>query len=280
MPPSTWPSLPWKNLVNWYFSLENLRRANDAVVALTGKLPVSRLFQRAPGQTHTSDGQKYYVAVDSIHATYSYEYFGQEKGIVSYGFLDDRHRLFHSVTISVSEREAAYLVDSLLHNDVVESTIHSTDTHGFTEVNFAVTYLIQVAFAPRIQSFQDQQLYAFAGMDVPELTAYALAPVKRLDRALMEVQWGTLLRLVMSLKQKHMTASTVLRRLNSYSQHHPVYLVLRELGRAVRIEFLLRYMEGIKKCGAVRGQPPAGLTWEPNPVSERHALTCSFRCRR
>jgi hypothetical protein len=48
-----------ENTVNWYSSLENLRRANDAVVALTGKLPVSRLFQRAPGQTHTSsDGQK------------------------------------------------------------------------------------------------------------------------------------------------------------------------------------------------------------------------------
>jgi len=51
----------------------------------------------------------------------SYKYFGQEKGIVSYGFLDDRHRLFYSTTFSSSEREAPYLVDGLLHNDVVES---------------------------------------------------------------------------------------------------------------------------------------------------------------
>ncbi|RZK62774.1 MAG: hypothetical protein EOO59_01650 [Hymenobacter sp.] len=35
-----------ENTVTWYFSLENLRRANDAVVALTGKLPVSCLFRR------------------------------------------------------------------------------------------------------------------------------------------------------------------------------------------------------------------------------------------
>jgi len=233
-----------ENTVNWYFSLENLRRANDAVVALIGKLPVSRLFKRRPEAVHTSsDGQKYYVAVDSIHATYSYKYFGQEKGIVSYGFLDDRHRLFYSTTFSSSEREAPYMVDGLLHNDVVESTIHSTDTHGFTEVNFALTALLSVEFAPRIQSFQDQQLYAFAGMEVPDLTAYALAPVKRIDRALIEAQWDTLLRLVVSLKQKHVTASTLLRRLNSYSQQHPVYLALRELGRVVRTEFLLRYMD-------------------------------------
>ncbi|GAA4394137.1 Tn3 family transposase [Hymenobacter koreensis] len=233
-----------ENTVNWYFSLENLRRANDAVVALTGKLPVSRLFQRHPEAVHTSsDGQKYYVAVDSIHATYSYKYFGQEKGIVSYGFLDDRHRLFYSTTFSSSEREAPYLVDGLLHNDVVESTFHSTDTHGFTEVNFALTAFLGIEFAPRIQSFQDQQFYAFAGMDVPDLTAYGLAPVKYIDRALIEAQWDTLLRLVVSLKQKHVTASTLLRRLNSYLQQHPVYLALRELGRVVRTEFLLRYMD-------------------------------------
>ena len=48
-----------ENTVNWHFSVDNLRRANDAVIALTGRLPVSRLFQRDSAQTHTSsDGQK------------------------------------------------------------------------------------------------------------------------------------------------------------------------------------------------------------------------------
>lgn len=122
------------------------------------------------------------------------------KGIVSYGFLDNRHRFFYSTTFSSSEREAPDLVDGLLHNDVVESTIHSIDTHGFTEVNFVLTAFLGIEFAPRIQSFQDQQLYVFAGMDMPDLTAHGLALVKYIDLALIEAQWDTLLRLVVSLK--------------------------------------------------------------------------------
>lgn len=146
---------------------------------------------------------------------------GSEPGIGCYGFPDDWHRLLHCVTISASTREAAYLVDGLLHNGAVESTIYSTDTHGFTEVDFAVTHLIQVAFAPRTRFFQGQQPYAFAGMDVPGLTAHARSPVKRLNRGLIEAQRKIVLRLIGSLKQKRVTASTVRRRLNFYSQHHP-----------------------------------------------------------
>jgi hypothetical protein len=39
----------------------------------------------------------------------------------------------HGCTVagtSASKQKAAYLADGILHNDVVESTIHSTDTHA------------------------------------------------------------------------------------------------------------------------------------------------------
>ena len=69
-----------------------------------------------------------------------------------------------------------------------------------------------------------------------------MTPVREL-LVMIEAQWRTILRLIVSLKQKHVFAFTVLKRFNSYSQHHPLHLALRELGRAVRTEFLLRYMD-------------------------------------
>ena len=233
-----------ENAINWYFSVDNLRQANDQIVALMGKLPVSRLFRRVPDQLHTaSDGQKYYIAVDSIHANYSYKYFGQEKGITIYSFMDELHRLFFSTTFSSRDREAGYVLDGLLHNEVVQSDIHSTDTHGYTEVIFALTYLLDVQFAPRIKGFQDKKLYPMPDMVVPDLKNYVLKIGKPTNIRLIEQNWDQLLRLVVSLKLKHVTASSVLRRLNSYSQKHPVYQALRELGQLVRTQFLLEYMD-------------------------------------
>ena len=78
-----------------------------------------------------------------------------------YSFIDDTHSLFYSTVISSSEREAAYVIDGLLHNDVVKSDIHSTDTHGYSEIIFAITHLLGFTFAPRIKNLQDQRLYSF-----------------------------------------------------------------------------------------------------------------------
>ena len=48
-----------------------------------------------------------------------------------------------------------------MHNDVVKSDIHSTDTHGYSEAIFAVTHLLGFTFAPRIKNLKKQRLAAF-----------------------------------------------------------------------------------------------------------------------
>ena len=48
---------------------------------------------------------------------------------------------------SSAEKEAHYVIDGLMHNDVVKSDMHSTDTDGYSEVVFGVTHLLGFAFA-------------------------------------------------------------------------------------------------------------------------------------
>jgi TnpA family transposase len=53
------------------------------------------------------------------------------------------------------------VIDGLMHNDVIKSDIHSTDTHGYSEVIFAVTHPLGVSYAPRIKNLKKQSLYEY-----------------------------------------------------------------------------------------------------------------------
>jgi len=149
---------------------------------------------------------------------------------------------WYSTVISSTEREAAYVIDGLMHNDVIKSDIHSTDTHGYSEVVFAVTYLLGFTFAPRIKGLGRQQLYAFAGSKEIIKTTQGLQPSKYIDEELIIAQWDEILRFVATIKLKVTTASQLFRRLNSYSRQHPLYKALKELGRCPKTLFILKYV--------------------------------------
>ena len=101
------------NTVHWYFSVPALHAAKDRILALLERLELPRHYRRESDRRHTSsDGQKFEIAVESLHANYSFKYFGQNKGVTVYSFIDERHLLFHSTVISSSAREAAYVIDA------------------------------------------------------------------------------------------------------------------------------------------------------------------------
>ncbi|KLD27150.1 hypothetical protein TB9_23355, partial [Xanthomonas perforans] len=55
-----------------------------------------------------------------------------------------------------------------------------------------------------------------------------------------------MLRVAISIKLGKITASTILRRLGTYSRKNKLYWAFRELGKAVRTLFLLRYIDDVE----------------------------------
>ena len=45
-----------------------------------------------------------------------------------------------------------YVIDGVMHSDVIKSDLHSTDTHGYSEVIFGTIHLLGLEFAPRIKA--------------------------------------------------------------------------------------------------------------------------------
>lgn len=244
-----------ENTVNWYFTPENLIQANDKILELSERLQLRNVFQKDQLVTHTSsDGQKFNISVESLNANYSYKYFGKGKGVSVYSFIDESHRLFYSTVINSSEREAAYVIDGLLHNDVVQSDIHSTDTHGYSEIIFAVTHLLGISFAPRIKNFRDQNIYAFDATAEMRNLGYSILPEGKINTHLIEDQWDDILRLVATIQLKESSASQLFRRLSSYSKQHPLYRALKEFGRIIKTLFLLKYIDDLELRQSIEKQ--------------------------
>lgn len=245
------------NVVNWYFSLDNVHAANDRLLRFMDQLELPELYRTQPGLLHTSsDGQKFAVSVDSLNATYSFKYFGQGKGVSAYNFIDERHFGFHSTVFSSAEREAAYVVDGLMHNDVVKSALHSTDTHGYSEAIFAVTHLLGFTFAPRIKNLKKQSLSSFPQHRRKAYAAqgFRVLPEGYINTQLIADQWDEILRFVATIKLKETTASQLFKRLNSYSKQHPLWHALKEFGKVIKTRFILRYLNEVAFRQAIEKQ--------------------------
>ncbi|PID44192.1 MAG: transposase [Proteobacteria bacterium] len=243
-----------EHAVNWRFSLENIRAANDQVLKAMDQMELPNLYRNNPHQNHTaSDGQKFEVRGESLHASRSYKYFGQSQGVSAYTFVDERHFLWHSLVISASDRESAYVIDGLMHNDVVKSDIHSTDTHGYSEAIFGLTHLLGFSFAPRIKGIGKQTLYIFKPKNKAD-PDWKIAPSQTANVKLIRENWDELLRLVTTIKLKENTASDIFRRLNSYSRQHALYQTLKAFGQIIKSLFILRYVNEVELRQAIEKQ--------------------------
>ncbi len=231
---------------NWYFGLDNINAANDKIINLINKLALPNVFIKQKYLLHTSgDGKKIIVNADSLNANYSFKYSGNSQGASVYTFIDERHVLFHSSVFSSSEREAGYVIDGLLCNEEIKSDLFSTDTHGFSEIIFAVIELLGISFAPRIKKSQEQLLYSFQDKKDYINKGYKILPDRRINEKMLKDNWDDILRLMVTIKLKEATASQIFKRLSSYANEHHLYKALKEFGRITKTGFLLTYFDDV-----------------------------------
>ncbi len=130
--------------------------------------------------------------------------------------------------------------------DLIIKLTLSTDTHGFTEIVFATTHFLDVAFAPRIKKIGKQRIYAFSAPDTYEKRGYKILPSRVINQKLIAKHWDDILRFMATIKLKQVTASQLFKRLSSYAKDHPLYQALKEFGRITKSIFILTYFDDVK----------------------------------
>lgn len=152
-----------------------------------------------------------------------------------------------------------------MHNDVVKSDIHSTDTHGYSEAIFGSTHLLGFSYAPRIKNLKKQRRYIFKSRRHVDRTGWKIKPSGYINTTLIEENWDEILRVIVTIKLKEVTASELFRRLNSYSKQHTLYRALKAFGQIIKSIFILRYIDDLELRQAIEGQL--------NKVEQSHRFT-------
>ena len=132
--------------------------------------------------------------------------------------------------------------------------MHSTDTHGYTEINFAGMYFMKKFYAPRLKNLRKQRLYSFEHRSVYKSLGYKILPHESLDPKVIEDEWDNILRFMATIKLKHTSASQLLQRLSHYSRQHPLFRAIKNLGKIIKTIFILQYIDNVELRQAIEMQ--------------------------
>ncbi len=229
-----------RHVLHDFLREETLTAASTEIVNQHHELPLSAVH--GAGTLSSSDAQRFGIRASSLLASYYPRYYGyDEKAISIYTHVSVQYSVFSTKVISCSPREALYVLDGLLENNtILKIREHTTDTHGYTEIIFALCPLLGFYFMPRIRDLKDQQLYrvdkqADYGIFTPLLTKTA-----NLD--IVEEQWEEIIRVAISLKQRTAPAHVIVQRLTNSFPADRLSKAVTHLGRMLKTQYILRYL--------------------------------------
>jgi len=231
--------------VNNFIRNETLEKANVKIVNATSKLPMFQYYNIEEDQVHSSsDGQKFGTKFDTINSRYSPKYYGLGKGLSDYTMVAN-HIPVNAKIIGTHEHESYFVFDLLYNNETdIQPEIHSTDTDGTNQINFAILDFFGYQFAPRYASITSRakMIHTF---EYPSTYPdnYLLKSKAKIDTKLVEEEWDNFQRIVASLGLKTTTQSTIIKKLSSYTRNNRTQQAIIEYDKILKSLYLLEYID-------------------------------------
>ena len=223
---------------------ETLEVANDLVCNATYELPIFSQYDVGDALHSSSDGQKFESQIETINSRHSPKYFGLKKGIVSYTLVAN-HIPINARIIGANEHESHYVFDLLFNNTTdIQPTVHSTDTHGANQVNFALLHLFGYEFAPRYKDIYGTMSRSLYGFQHPSKYGDSiLNPIRKINTKLIRVEWDNIQRIMVSLALKTTTQSIIVGKLSAYARRNKTRQALWEYDNIIKSLYLLDFVD-------------------------------------
>ncbi|NOR42035.1 MAG: Tn3 family transposase [Gammaproteobacteria bacterium] len=195
------------------------------------------------GNTASVDGTRFDMYEQNLLSEYHIRYASY--GGVGYYLVSDNYIALFSRFIPCGVREAVHLIDGLMENesDIQPTRIHG-DTHAQSTVVFGIAHLLGIKLMPRIRDINSLILFKPDRRQAYEHIDAILSDGINYD--LIRNHYREMLRVIISIKLGKVTASTIIRRLGSEGVRNNLFFAFRELGRVVRTQYLLEYIQDIE----------------------------------
>ncbi len=112
---------------------------------------------------------------------------------------------------------------------------HYTDSHGYTDIVFAITYLLGFRLAPRMAKMPDLTLWYGKGYEVDFQELFD----GKISLHTIGSQWEEMQRIALTIQSGRTRASQVIRKISAFSRKHPLFKAFRNLGRLVKTRHIL-----------------------------------------
>lgn len=231
--------IAWLNLK--YVTEELLDKAIVKVVNAYNKFELPRYW--GSGKSASADGTKWSVYEQNLLSEYHIRYGGY--GGIGYYHVSDTYIALFSHFIPCGVHEGVYILDGMVANasDIRPDTVHG-DTQAQSYPIFALSHLLGITLMPRIRNIKDLTFFR------PDASTHYQHIDKLfgecIDWQLIETHLHDMMRVAVSIKLGKITPSSILRRLGTFSRKNKLYGAFRELGKAIRTMFLLRYISDME----------------------------------
>jgi TnpA family transposase len=237
-PALTYARLAW--VQQNYIRAETLTRANARLVDAQSRIPLAQAF--GGGEVASADGLRFVVPVRTLNAGPNSKYFHVERGVTYYNFTSNQFTGFHGIVIPGTLHDSPYVLNGLLENETsLEPKELMTDTAGYSDIVFALFWLLGFQFSPRLADIGESRFWRLdRRADYGALNGLAR---HRVNTKLIIQNWDDFLRVAGSLKMGTLSASELIRTLQRGSKRSLLARALGELGRIPKTLHLLAFID-------------------------------------
>ncbi|MCB9945947.1 MAG: Tn3 family transposase [Geminicoccaceae bacterium] len=218
---------------------ETLRAANARLIEAYDALPIVRAW--GTGDIASADGIRFAVRGNPIHAGPNPKYFGIKRGITWYNLVSDHSAGLSGIPVPGTLRDSMMILALLLEQEThLQPTEIMTDTAAYSDVVFALFWLLGYQFSPRLADIGGARFWRID--KTADYGPFDPLSRHRIDIELIIQCWDDLLRLAASLRMGKVQATGIMHMLQVRDRPTTLAKALGELGRIIKTIHILDFI--------------------------------------